>query len=109
MSSSKIKLGLFENPISYESCALSGGCTSKCPKDYAFFYKLVSSLCPCHGKCVVDAFTRGFAMREALQSERKAIVFVSKSTEKDLLESYASMMVECLPEVNASGRGVWRA
>lgn len=100
MSSSKIKLGLFEKPISYESCALSGGCTSKYSKDRAFFYKLVSSLCP-HGKCVVDAFTGGFAMREALRSERKAIVFVSKSTEKDLLESYASMMVECLPEVNA--------
>ena len=65
MSSSKIKLGLFEKPISYESCALSEGCTSKYPKDCAFFYKLVSSLFP-HGKCVVDAFARGFAMREAL-------------------------------------------
>ena len=72
----------------------------KYSKDRAFFYKLVSSLCP-HGKCVVDAFTGGFTMREALRSERKAIMFASKSIEKDLLESYASMMVECLPEVNA--------
>lgn len=100
MSSSKTKFGLFEKPIAYESCALSGGCTSKYPKDRAFFSMLVSSFCQ-HGKVVVDAFTGGFAMREALRSERKTIVFVSNSSEKDLLESYASMMVESLFEVNA--------
>ncbi|KAJ7535617.1 hypothetical protein O6H91_12G040600 [Diphasiastrum complanatum] len=100
MISSKIKFGLFEKPITYESCALSGGCTSKYPKDCTFFSMLVSSFFQ-HGKLVVDAFTGGFAMREALRSERKTIVFVNNSFEKDLLESYASMMVESLPEVNA--------
>ncbi|KAJ7556694.1 hypothetical protein O6H91_05G094400 [Diphasiastrum complanatum] len=101
MITSKTKFGLFEKPITYESCALSGGCTSKYRKDHTFFSMLVSSFCQ-HGKVVVDAFTGGFALREALHSERKTIVFVNNSSEKDLLERYASMMVESLSEIMPS-------
>lgn len=99
-TTTKTKRKFFDKPITYESCGLSGGCISKFPKDRAFFSMLVSSFCQ-PGKVVVDAFTGGFAMREALQSGKKSIVFVNNTSEKDLLESYASMMVEMLTEVNA--------
>ena len=71
---------------------MSGACVSKFPKDHEFFSSFISSFCK-KENVVMDAFTGGFSMREALRMERNTIVFVSNLSKRELLESYASMMV----------------
>lgn len=97
-SSRKTTMDFFKKPITFESCNLHGGGISKYHKDPNYYKMLISSFCS-PGKVVLDAYSGGYAMREALQIGRRAIVLVQNVLEKSLMEAYVSKMVDELPSV----------